>query len=381
MRTTASAKIKINVTNEIAATVKTYTKSLQFCVDYAWQHKITQNFKLHYAIYNTLRERYKLPSQLVIACMRQACGMVKRAKSKPIVRRTSVRYNFNRSANLKGETLVLRLMTCRQEFELNIPECYKDYFDSWDVSESLLRMDKNGRCFFIFTFSREVNASELNSCTQTPVLGIDLGVNNLAVTSDNKFFNSHKVKQTKRKFKHLRTKLQAIGTQSARRLLKKVSGKETRWMAWINHNISKQIVTNFDGNRIVMENLKGIRKQWRGKRVNYWISNWSFYQLQSFIEYKAIMKGKTVDKVKPNYTSQICHRCGHLGTRSGGSFSCNHCGLSNFNADLNASRNLAHPKLVERQGTVTCPYSRSDEAKGITQSAIEAELTAKSPAL
>jgi len=58
-----------------------------------------------------------------------------------------------------------------------------------------------------------------------------------------------------------------------------------------------------------------------------------------------------------------------------------HCGLSNFNADLNASRNLAHPMLVERQGAVTHPYSRSDEVKGTSQDAIATELMAKSPRL
>ncbi len=115
--------------------------------------------------------------------------------------------------------------------------------------------------------------------------------------------------------------------------------------------------------------------------MNYWISNWSFFQLQSFIEYKSIRKGIEVVRVKPNYTSQICHRCGKLGTRSKGCFSCLHCGLKLYNSDLNAARNLAHPKLVERQGLVTSPYSRSDDVKGIFQDAIATEFMAKSPVL
>jgi transposase len=130
-----------------------------------------------------------------------------------------------------------------------------------------------------------------------------------------------------------------------------------------------------------MEDLKGIRKQNRGRKINYWISNWSFYQLQSFIQYKAIKKGIDVVRIKPNYTSQICHRCGQLGTRSKGCFCCSHCGLSDFNADLNAGRNLAHPMLVERQAIVTSPHDSGCEAEGTSQSAIEAELRVKSPAL
>ena len=199
-------------------------------------------------------------------------------------------------------------------------------------------------------------------------------------TSDCKFFNSHKVKQIKRKFKFIRAKLQAKGTRSAKRLLKKLSGRETGYMAWVNHNISKDIVSNFNGNKIVMENLKGIRKQRRGKRLNYWISNWSFYQLQKFIQYKAEREGIEVVRVKPNYTSQICHRCGQIGSRSSGCFSCCHCGLSNFNADLNAGRNLAHPMLAGRQALVTEPHIRTDELEGSLRTT-ESEVMDKSPRL
>ncbi|OGO13828.1 MAG: hypothetical protein A2Y53_03630 [Chloroflexi bacterium RBG_16_47_49] len=380
MRSVVTAKIRINPTKELVATIKAYTRALQFCVDKAWKTKIRTNFNLHRVVYPTLRQRFKLPAQLAVGCIVQACAMVKKAKFKPIINRTSVRYNFPRSANLKANILILRLLKTRQEFSFNIPDCYKEYF-TWEVNESLLRMDSKGRCFFLFTFSKEVDATEQNNASQNIVLGIDLGVNNLAVCSDGRFYHSSKVKQIKRKFKHLRSVLQAKGTRSSKRLLKKLSGRETRYMAWVNHNISKDIVSNFDGNKIIMENLKGIRKQRRGKIMNYWISNWSFFQLQFFIQYKAERVGISVIKVKPNYTSQICHRCGQLGTRLSGCFSCSHCGLSSFSADLNAARNLAHPMLVERQGAVTHPHSQSDEAEGNSQVAIEAELMAKSPAL
>ncbi len=376
MRSNVTAKIRITPTSEVVRTIKWYGKALQFCVDYAWEHEITNAFKLQKIVYRIIRKRFKLPAQIAIACIKQACGMIKKAKTKPVIKKASVKYNFPRSANLKGDTLVIRLLKQRQEFKLNIPPCYKKYF-TWSVRESLLRMDGKGRCFFLFTFSKEVDAVEQNIRSQNIVLGIDLGVNNLAVTSDCRFYNSRKVKQIKRKFKYLRSKLQAKGTRSAKRLLKKLSGRETRWMAWINHNISKDIVSTFKGNKIVMENLKGIREKRRGKVMNYWIHNWSFHQLQRFIEYKAILKGVEFVKVKPNYTSQICHKCGLLGSRSKGVFSCNHCVLNFYSADLNAARNLARPMLVERQATVTSPYGRSDEVKGTTQRAIATELTTK----
>jgi IS605 OrfB family transposase len=228
----------------------------------------------------------------------------------------------------------------------------------------------------MFTFAKEVDVIGSNNHS---VLGIDLGINNLAVTSDSRFYNSAKVKQIKRKFRYLRSKLQAKGTLSSKRLLRKLIGKEQRFMAWYNHNISKDIVSKFNGNKIIMEDLRGIRKISRGRKMNYWIGNWSFYQLQGFIAYKAERKGIEVVRVKPNYTSQICHRCGQLGSRLSGCFSCFHCGLSNFNADLNAGRNLAHPMLAGRQAAITQPHSTSNDAKAVIGTAVE--HGAKYPAL
>jgi transposase len=88
------------------------------------------------------------------------------------------------------------------------------------------------------------------------------------------------------------------------------------------------------------------------------------------------MKGIIVEKVKPNYTSQICSRCGKLGSRSKSLFVCSHCGYS-LNADLNASKNLANPMLGMRQDAVTHQYSRNYESEGASQCSTEAEFMAK----
>ncbi len=357
MRIRATAKIKIEPRQEIIDTIIIYKKGLQFCIDKAWKLKIRNNVKLHPFVYTDLRT-IGLPSQLAIACIKQACGMVKKAKTKPIVKFCSIRYNPPRSFSFKNNILSISTIKGRIKVPFNIPDCYKDYFN-WKVDESLLRIDSKGRCFFLFTFSQENHAQSSDSHR---VLGVDLGMNNLAVTSDRQFFHSSKVKQIKRKFKFLRSKLQAKGTRSSRRLLKKLSGKEKRFMAKVNHEISKEIVSKFNGNKIVMENLRGIRKTSRGKRMNYWISNWSFFQLQNFIQYKAERNGIEIIKVKPNYTSRICSRCGQLGSRSSCLFSCSHCNYS-LDADLNASLNLASPMLEKRQAAVNQPNVSNSEAE------------------
>ena len=331
-----TVKIKIAATKDVVRTINVYSKGLQFCVDVAWKRKIRNNVKLHPFVYKGLRG-LGLPSQLAIACIKQACGMVKKAKSRPIIKSPSVRYNFPRSANLKEGVLVIRTLTKREEFKLNIPECYKEYF-SWDVKESLLRMDR-GKCFFLFTFSKEVNP--VTPGLSKKVLGIDLGINKLAVTSDRRFFKIPEVKEVKNRFLYLRRKLQAKGTRSAKLLLMKLSGVETRFMTWANHNISKQIISSLSaGDVVVMENLKGIRKN-LGRKVNRWLHSWSFSQLQNFITYKAERKGVTVVKVPAKGTSKGCSRCGSVSSRRhSGFFECGSCGF-HLDADLNASYNIA----------------------------------------
>jgi len=148
MEVNITAKVRISQTPEVIRTIKWYTRCLQTCINVAWRKKIKNNFELHHLVYKRIRKH--LPSQLAISCIKQACGIVKKAKSKPIIKRSSPRFNFPRNARLKGDILVLRLLKTRQEFKLNIPQCYKEYF-KWKVKESLLRIDKKGRCFFLFT--------------------------------------------------------------------------------------------------------------------------------------------------------------------------------------------------------------------------------------
>jgi IS605 OrfB family transposase len=358
MNTTVTCKIKIPKSDGVVNTVRAFRDALQYCVGVARERNIRNNVKLQPFVYKTIRERYGLPSQLAISCVKQACGMMKKTKRVPVIKNASVGYNFPRSANIQGNTLSFRTLTGRERCAITIPSCYAEYFSSWEVSESLLVIDRKQRAFFCFVFTKDIAERQV----VPRVLGVDLGINNLAVTSDARFFNDGNVKRAKRKFKFLRATLQAKGTRASKRLLKRLAGRETRYMAWVNHNISKAIVNDFDGDTIVLEDLKGIRHKQRGRVMNYWIHNWSYAQLGSFIDYKARMRGITTVKVNPFMTSKMCHQCGLVGVRSHGCFSCERCGLKDFSADLNAARNLAHPKLVERQAGVNQPYLTCDEA-------------------
>ena len=160
---------------------------------------------------------------------------------------------------------------------------------------------------------------------------------------NNQFFNSKHLKNIKGKYRYLRKKLQAKGTHSTKRLLRKLSGKENRFQRDVNHCISKQIVVlPFD--TFVLEDLEIKSNTGKGRAFNTLIANWSWYQLEQFLTYKALLKGKKVEYVDARYTSQKCSVCGYVyrGNRSQkiqSDFRCMRCGFR-CHADLNASRNI-----------------------------------------
>ena len=89
-----------------------------------------------------------------------------------------------------------------------------------------------------------------------------------------------------------------------------------------------------------MGDLKGIRKKAKGRILRRLIGSMPYYKLTQMIKYKALQNGLQVFTIKEYNTSKLCHKCNTLGKRKDqASFSCNHCGLQ-YNADLNASRNI-----------------------------------------
>ncbi|RNL74020.1 transposase [Streptomyces sp. I6] len=177
-------------------------------------------------------------------------------------------------------------------------------------------------------------------------VGVDLGIVNIATTSTGyraagRGLNRHRKRQL-----DLRKKLQAKGTKSAKRLLKKRSRKEARHAANVNHVISKTIVTTAErtGYGIALEDLTGIRSRVRlRKDQRTSLHSWSFHQLASFVEYKAKRAGVPLVYVDPAYTSQQCSECGHIDRKNRidqATFACRSCGAL-MHADDNASHNLA----------------------------------------
>ncbi|MEU1178152.1 transposase [Streptomyces sp. NPDC005820] len=193
-------------------------------------------------------------------------------------------------------------------------------------------------------------------------LGIDLGIVNIATTSDGQIMAGRALNRGRLRERTLRTKLQKKNTPSAKRRLKKRRRKEARRAKDINHKIAKHVVAEAErtGRGIALEELTGIRERVRlrkPQRATH--SSWTFAQLGAFIAYKAKKAGVPVVYVDPAYTSRTCAECGHIDRANRVSqawFACRSCGFVDH-ADRNSSRNIRRraEELWRRGAQSTAP--------------------------
>lgn len=187
------------------------------------------------------------------------------------------------------------------------------------------------------------------------VIGVDFGRRDIAVTSTGQSWSGKEIQKTRDKYSRVRASLQrsaSQGTRSSRRrarqILKRLGGRERRYQAWLNHNISKSIILEAKETNsfVAIEDLTGIRErtntQPRNKTERRRSNSWAFYQLRQFLEYKGIKRGTKVVAVIAAYTSQTCHGCLHIGVRTEKRFKCSNkvCGWIG-DADENGSKMIA----------------------------------------
>ena len=185
--------------------------------------------------------------------------------------------------------------------------------------------------------------------TPTTIVGIDLGIKDLVVTSDGiKYGNEKVLTKYEKRLKRLQRKLsrQVKGSKNYLKTKEKIARIHAKIKNYRKHylnNIVNEIVYEHD--IIVTESLlvKDMFKE-KVKAFNKSLSDASLSKLCSLIEWKSKIKGKYYYKINTYYpSSQICSHCGYKNEKlkdlSLREYDCPKCGTHN-DRDINASLNI-----------------------------------------
>jgi len=135
--------------------------------------------------------------------------------------------------------------------------------------------------------------------------------------------------------------------------------KQSRRVKDINHKVSRSIVNiaKTHCSAIVLEDLGHIAKKGKAKKYVQ-KSQWSFYQLETFIKYKASLLSIPVYYVNPAYTSKRCSKCGTINNIVGKKYRCK-CGHFDHR-DANAAHNIRLLGMVKTGALSQCPVGLID---------------------
>ena len=338
--------VKLSPTPEqsaaLDATLRAFAGACNRAAEACRELNTSNKYTIQKNVYATIRDEFGLSANLAIRAISRACAAYKLVRN-AIFAPTSADYDARIfSFREWGWTFSLTTTTGRVRLACIVGDFQRDALAGQKATSATLVKRRDG--FFY------LHVQVKNNCpipvVATDVLGVDLGIVNVATDSDGTRHTGKEVERVRRKHNLQRKRLQRRCTKGAKKKLKRVSGKESRFRRHENHVIAKRIVESAKrtGRSIAVEELTGIRERVkaRGGDARNRLSGWAFYQLRTFIEYKAMRAGVAVISVNPRNTSRTCSLCGHCeksNRKSQDKFLCKSCGHT-ANADENAARNI-----------------------------------------
>ena len=337
----------------LLCTVEAFNDGCQFVAQVAFEQQCANKVILQQIVYRELRERFGLSSQMAIRAISKVVETYKRDKAiLPVFDRHGAMVYDERVMSFKGVSHVsLLTLDGRVIVPLRFGAYQAGRMDRIKGQADLIL--RNG----VFYLYATIDLPEPPPADMSGgVLGVDLGIVEIATDSEANSYSGEQVKSIRCKLKEHRRQLQRRQTNSAKKRLRSIARKQSRFVRDTNHCISKQIVqTACDSLKaIALETLIGIRERTvnLGRNMRWLLGNWSFYQLRAYITYKAMQVGIDVIEVNPRNTSRTCSSpscgyCDKANRKSQWHFKCLKCGFQ-ANADYNASCNIARLGLETR---------------------------------
>jgi len=343
--------LKLKPTQEQAVVLKATLEMANAACNYlsacAWEAKIFGQYHLHKLAYYDTRTRFPLAAQMVVRSIAKVADAYKldRKVQRRFRKDSAQPYDRNIIRFTKDEIVSIWTLSGRQKIPFVMGERQRELFAFRKGEVDLMRI--NGKFFLAVV----CDIDDPKLIKTTDVLGVDLGIINIAADSRGKTYSGKAINTNRCKFEHRRRNLQKKQTRPAKRKLRKISGQQARFQKDVNHCISKAIVADAKRTEsaIAIEDLSGIRKRVTARRhQRARLSNWGFHQLRAFLSYKAALSGVPLLLVDPRNTSRECPKCGHIdkaNRKTRNDFLCVKCGLAGP-ADTIAARNIRARALV-----------------------------------
>jgi len=324
----------------LLATLERANDAANAISEIAWDTRTFGQFALHNACYHDIRSRFNLAAQVAVRLIAKVADAYKldRKRLRAFRRHGSIAYD-DRILRYGEDRVSLWTVEGRRPIAFVCNDRARRMLGCRQGESGLVYRDGS---WYLFATVYVIEPPEGDV---EDVIGIDLGVVNIAVDSDGNRHSGTHVNRLRARHRRLRAKTAAKWTRSSRRLHHKRRRKERRFATHVNHRISKRIVAEAQRTKraIALEDLKGIRARVRARKPQRaTLHSWSFFQLRSFIEYKAKLAGVRVIFVDPRNTSRTCPSCGHCAKENRpdqATFRCQRCGLAGL-ADLIAATNI-----------------------------------------
>lgn len=248
----------------------------------------------------------------------------------------------------------------------------KVFSGEYKICDSSIGFDKRTGKKIILNLSLKIPVTE-HKLDENVCVGVDLGLAVPVVCALNNNMYVRESIGSYDEFTRQRTKIQAERRRITKSLkdckgghgrkkklahLDKITLHEREFAKTYNHTLSKRVIDfalKYNAKYINLEDLSGFSSE---DRSNFVLRNWSYYELQQMIEYKAEKHCIEVRYINPAYTSQDCSVCGQRGIRSTqATFTCTNPDCKShtmykkgFNADFNGARNISMSEnYIERK--------------------------------
>lgn len=368
------AQIKLQPTpgqaDGLRRTLEAANAACNFISDMAWETRTFGKFALQKLCYEQVREQFGLSAQMTIRALAKVGDAYKLDKRTKRTFRSlaSIAYDDRiLSFALPNSSISIWTLDGRTSIPFVCGERQRQMLATRQGESDLLY--HRGEWYLLVTCEVE----EPEPLDVDEVLGVDLGVTNIATDSDGTIHSGSTIKNVRYRHRRLRNRLQKKGTLSAKRRLRRLAGQEARFAKDTNHAISKALVREAQRTKraLALENLKHIRTRVRARKSQCTVlHSWSFFQLRAFVIYKARLVGVPVVLVDPRNTSRTCPVCGRIdkaNRRSQAVFHCTSCGCAGH-ADVIAAENirvLGRAAVMQPYVSEAAPPSRQRQAHSL----------------